>query len=38
MHHQDLGPTEMKHIFDLMADKFLKNLLKVNTQVDYGEE
>jgi hypothetical protein len=38
MHHQELGPKEMKEIFDLMADKFLKNFLKVNTQVDYGEE
>jgi len=38
MHHQELGPKEMKEVFDLMADKFLKNFLKVNTQVDYGEE
>ena len=38
MHHQDLTPQEMKNIFDVMADKFLKNFLKVNTQVDYGEE
>jgi hypothetical protein len=38
MHHQDLTPQQMKNIFDVMADKFLKNFLKVNTQVDYGEE
>jgi hypothetical protein len=38
MHHQDLKPKEMKEIFDLMADKFLRNFIKVNTQVDYGEE
>jgi len=38
MHHQDFGPKEMKEIFDLMADKFLRNFMKVNTQVDYGEE
>jgi hypothetical protein len=38
MHHQELGPKEMKEIFDLMADKFLRNFIKVNTQVDYGEE
>jgi hypothetical protein len=38
MHHQELGPKEMKEIFDLMADKFLRNFMKVNTQVDYGEE
>lgn len=38
MHHQELEPEEMKHIFDMMADKFLKNFIKVNTQVDYGEE
>jgi len=38
MHHQDLTPTKMKEIFDLMADKFLKNFMKANTQVDYGEE
>jgi len=38
MHHQELGPKEMKEIFDLMADKFLRNYMKVNTQVDYGEE
>ena len=38
MHHQELGPKEMKEIFDLMADKFLRNFIKVNTHVDYGEE
>jgi len=38
MHHQDLTPHEMKNVFDMMADKFLKNLMKANTQVDYGEE
>ena len=38
MHHQDLNPKEMKAVFDLMADKFLKNYIKVNTQVDFGEE
>jgi hypothetical protein len=38
MHHQELGPKEMKEIFDMIADKFLRNFLKVNTQVDYGEE
>ena len=38
MHHQDLTPNKMKEIFDLMADKFLKNLMKANTQVDHGEE
>ena len=38
MHHQELGPEEMKHIFDMMADKFLKNFIKINTQVDFGEE
>lgn len=38
MHHQDLTPQQMKNIFDVMADKFLKNFLKVNTHIDYGEE
>ena len=38
MHHQELEPKEMKNIFNMMADKFLKNFVKVNTQVDYGEE
>ena len=38
MHHQDLKPQQMKEIFDLMANKFLRNYIKVNTQVDYGEE
>ena len=38
MHHQELTPSKMKDVFDLMADKFLRNFLKVNTQVDYGEE
>ena len=38
MHHQDLNPTQMKNIFDIMADKFLKNLVKANTHIDYGEE
>ena len=38
MHHQDLTPTQMKNIFDIMADKFLKNLINVNTHVDYGAE
>ena len=38
MHHQELPPQQMKNIFDVMADKFLKNYLKINTHVDYGEE
>ena len=38
MHHQELTPQQMKNIFDVMADKFLKNYLKINTHVDYGEE
>lgn len=38
MHHQELGPKEMKEVFNMMADKFLKNFIKVNTHVDYGEE
>lgn len=38
MHHQELTPSKMKDVFDLMADKFLKNLMKANTHVDYGEE
>jgi hypothetical protein len=38
MHHQDLTPLQMKNIFDVMADKFLKNLVNANTHVDYGEE
>lgn len=38
MHHLKLTPTKMKEVFDVMADKFLKNFIKVNTQVDYGEE
>lgn len=38
MHHQELTPSKMKDVFDLMADKFLKNFMKANTHVDYGEE
>lgn len=38
MHHQELTPIQMKKIFDVMADKFLKNLIGANTQVDHGEE
>ena len=38
MHHLKLTPKKMKEVFDVMADKFLKNFIKVNTQVDYGEE
>ena len=38
MHHQEKEPHEMKEIFDVMADKFLKNFIKLNTHVDYGEE
>jgi hypothetical protein len=38
MYHLDIPPNEMKRLFETMADKFLKNLLKVNTQINHGEE
>lgn len=38
MNHQKKTPEEMQQIFDMMTSKFTKNFLKINTQVDYGEE
>ena len=38
MHHLEYTPQQMKKVFEVMADKFLKNFLCINTQVDYGEE
>lgn len=38
MHHQEFTPSEMTKVFSMMANKFLRNYVRVNTQVDYGEE
>ncbi len=38
MYHQDKNPAEMKLIFQMMADRFLKHLLAANTHINHGEE